>query len=300
MEVAICGQNYYKYRVFWMAMDPPRRPTLFRVLHLLPHLLDDDLHVHRTAGGVEVLGLRGQGVGLAVELLHEEIEPPAGRLVGREHAADLLQVAGQAIELLIDVQPLDEQRQLLLQTVLIDARGQLLQPLIEPRPQTALHLGHSLPHLSHLLLEAGAAQLQNLLETQSLAGSRGHEILDGAAEERLHGDQQLLAGGRVLLEDAGPAQHIDEIDGVPRQRAADVFQPREQPLERLRVDLEPCLGGLRTTVSDRAVDLAPTHLAREALAQLPLGRAQLIRQAKSRLEEAVIDTAQLADQRPPG
>src|SRR6185437_10683380 len=39
------------------------------VLHLLAHLLDDDLHVHRAAGGLQVLRLGGQRVGFAIELL---------------------------------------------------------------------------------------------------------------------------------------------------------------------------------------------------------------------------------------
>src|SRR5205823_3247800 len=57
-----------------------RGSSLLRVLHLLAHLLDQDLHVDRAAGGLEVLGLRGQGIGFAVELLHEEVEPAAGGL----------------------------------------------------------------------------------------------------------------------------------------------------------------------------------------------------------------------------
>ena len=85
-----------------------------------------------------------------------------------------------------------------------------------------------------------------------------------------------------------------------REGAADVLQPREQPLERLRVDLQPGLGDLRAAVADRAIDLAAAHFAREVLAQLALGGAQLIRQAEAGLEKAVIDAAQLAYERPPG
>src|SRR6201997_2007544 len=59
---------------------------LFRVLHLLAHLLDQHLHVHRGARGLEVLRLGRQRVGLAVQLLHEEIEPPAGGLVAADDA----------------------------------------------------------------------------------------------------------------------------------------------------------------------------------------------------------------------
>ena len=60
------------------------------------------------------------------------------------------------------------------------------------------------------------------------------------------------------------------------------------------------LGDLRAAVADGAVDLAATDLAREVLAQLALRGAQLVRQAEAGFEEAVVDAAQLADERTPG
>ena len=61
-------------------------PALLDVLHLLAHLLDQHLHVDRGARGLDVLRLRRQGVGLAVQLLHQEIQPPARGLRARRRS----------------------------------------------------------------------------------------------------------------------------------------------------------------------------------------------------------------------
>src|SRR5207302_6824285 len=74
--------------------------SLLSVLHLLAHLLDEDLHVDRAARGLEILGFRGERVGFAVELLHEEIEPASGGLAAADDAAHLRDVAGEPLELL--------------------------------------------------------------------------------------------------------------------------------------------------------------------------------------------------------
>src|SRR6202171_992732 len=99
--------------------------ALLRVLHLLAHLLDQDLHVHGAARGLQILGLRRQGVRFAIELLHEEVEPAAGGLTRADDAAHFADVAREALELLVHVEPLQQQRQLLLEALLVDTRGQL-------------------------------------------------------------------------------------------------------------------------------------------------------------------------------
>lgn len=47
---------------------------LFDILHLLAHLLDQDLHVHADAGEVQGGRFGAQGVGLTVQLLDEEVQ----------------------------------------------------------------------------------------------------------------------------------------------------------------------------------------------------------------------------------
>ena len=65
---------------------------LFDVLHLLAHLLDQHLHVHRDARHLQHGGLGAQGVGLAVQLLNQEIQAFADVAAFGQQVIQLLQV----------------------------------------------------------------------------------------------------------------------------------------------------------------------------------------------------------------
>src|SRR5258708_7845321 len=59
--------------------DPlPPFARLFKVLRLLPHLLDDALGSQRRLTELEVVGLRSDRVDLAIQLLDQEVQRPAG------------------------------------------------------------------------------------------------------------------------------------------------------------------------------------------------------------------------------
>src|SRR5262245_40049323 len=59
---------------------PACSPASLNVLHLLAHLIDHGLELEPGAGHVRIVGLRAERVGLAVELLGQEVEAPARRL----------------------------------------------------------------------------------------------------------------------------------------------------------------------------------------------------------------------------
>src|SRR5215469_16715084 len=82
------------------AVTRNRRPRLLKVLHLFPHLLDEHFQVHHLLGDGRILGLRTQGVGLPVELLHEEIQPPAHGLAALEGVVEFLEMAAETVQLL--------------------------------------------------------------------------------------------------------------------------------------------------------------------------------------------------------
>src|SRR5471032_3299507 len=79
------------------------RAHLFDVLHLLAHLLDEDLQLHRDARHVVRDRLRAERVRLAIELLAEEIEALAAGASLVEDAAEFRDVRHQPRELLVDV-----------------------------------------------------------------------------------------------------------------------------------------------------------------------------------------------------
>ena len=84
---------------------------LLDILNLLAHLLDQHLELDGAAGGVGDDGFGGEGVGFAVEFLHQEVEATAdGALLG-ELTTDFADVGVEAVELFVDVGLLGHQGQ---------------------------------------------------------------------------------------------------------------------------------------------------------------------------------------------
>ena len=114
---------------------------LAHVLHLLAHLLDQDLDVDRGARGLDVLRLRRERVRLAVQFLHQEVEPSSRWLLRIEHLQDLGHVTAQAVELFLDVHLAGEQRDLLLEALGVDRDAQLCRAIRRPRLDARAHFG---------------------------------------------------------------------------------------------------------------------------------------------------------------
>src|SRR5512139_3451293 len=99
----------------------PRRwiaevPLSFDILDLLPQALDGALQIDADARQLDVGRLRAQRVGLPIELLTEEIELAADRIVRPrvgEQRARLGDMGGEAVELLAHVGLADQQRHFL-------------------------------------------------------------------------------------------------------------------------------------------------------------------------------------------
>src|SRR5690349_23988833 len=184
---------------FARAMDGRRkRWTLFSVLHLLAHLLDDHLHVHRGARGLQVLRFGGKCVGFAIELLHEEIQAPAGGLAAGNHPPHLRDVSVEAFELLVHIEPLQQQRELLLDALALDARTELSEALIEPGAYARVHFRQPVAYSAHERLECRTALLEQLAQPRTLARASCHQLFQRRTEYRISHGEQLLATGTVL------------------------------------------------------------------------------------------------------
>src|SRR5262245_22888097 len=73
---------------------------LLQVLHLLAKLLDHALELKADIGEFHIIGLRAQGIDLAIELLRQEIQPPAHRPARFDEEAGLSDMADETIEIL--------------------------------------------------------------------------------------------------------------------------------------------------------------------------------------------------------
>src|SRR5215213_4606364 len=108
----------------------PRRwiadvPLSFDILDLLPQALDGALQIDADARQLDVGRLRAERVGLAIELLAEEIELAADRIVRPcigQQGPGLRDVGRQPVELLADVGLADQQRHFLGEALLGERR----------------------------------------------------------------------------------------------------------------------------------------------------------------------------------
>ena len=74
-------------------LPPPFDIALLDILRLLAQLLDGCLKLDAQIGQGQIVGLRAERVGLAVELLAQEIEPPSRWLTAEDQGPRLLRVA---------------------------------------------------------------------------------------------------------------------------------------------------------------------------------------------------------------
>lgn len=272
---------------------------LLQILHLLAHLLDQHLHLDRGACGLEILGLRGQGVGLAVELLHQEIQAPARRLGAAQRAARLLDVTDQSVELLVDVQPLQQQQHFLSDALLVDLGAELAQPLLEALPDARLDCRSTRTDGAYHRGEGRTALLDQCRESRTLALAGELEFRQGRGKQLPACRGQQLGVGVIAAHDAGPAQQLDQIDARQfRKSGAQLGDAGKQPGQRIPVDVEFTAAAGRRPLLQRAVDFPTFQRRRQRLAQLRLEGAAAIGQAQRGVEKAVIDTADLANQGP--
>ena len=84
------------------------------ILHLLAHLFDQHVHIHRVLRGHAILRLRAQRVGFAVQLLHQKVEPPADRFVALEHVQNLGDMGIEPIQFFVNIEFLRQDHEFLL------------------------------------------------------------------------------------------------------------------------------------------------------------------------------------------
>src|SRR5215831_6964757 len=105
------------------------------VLHLLAHLVDNRLELKARPRRLRIVRLGAQCVGLAIELLRQEIEAPAGGLPRGDELTRTRDVGGQALQLLLHVDPGRQHGRLLVEAPFVEGSASLHQPpnlLLQP------------------------------------------------------------------------------------------------------------------------------------------------------------------------
>src|SRR5581483_7427367 len=158
-----------------------RAPASLNVLHLLAHLVDDRLELQSRPGRFRIVGLGADGVGLAIELLGEEIETAAGGLFRSKQLARAGDVGAEALQLLLYVGPRRQHGGFLVEAALVEARTRVQQTahlLLEPLPDRLGRARRRPGNGCHQALDRGDLLAHRGLEMASLGFTRAHHALE--------------------------------------------------------------------------------------------------------------------------
>ena len=271
---------------------------LFKVLDLFADLLDLRLHVHHRAGDVQVLTLGADGVGLTVQLLSQEVQLAAHRLVQLQNGAVLGDVAAQTDGLLVHGGLVAEDGGFRQDAGVVDAA--VLEDGLELLVEAA-GVGFDAAcaqglHPAHPLLEEAQAALHVGLHLGTLGGAHGDEVVQRLSR---HGGD---VGPELFLVHVGVAggQHVREAG---QRRDGDVVLDAELLRKvpqgllvaagQLHVDGHFCVGGLHVLDGHAQLDLAAGDPLVELLFQAAVHVAAAAGDAGRILEIPGVDAAQL-------
>ncbi len=194
--------------------------TLFDVLDLFLEPVDRALDFDDVPGDLGVVGLCGDGVGLAEHFLGDEIELPAGVLAGSAGVLESFEMAGEPLDFLADVGALGEDGDFPEQIGLVDLQlgfaEQLVHALGEP---LVIIFDHRWGRVSGSRPDRRRSALTCFIRSVksdcALAGAHGDELGDGGGGQLA--DDVAVAGDFVgfvarLLADAGELDEAGQID----------------------------------------------------------------------------------------
>ena len=275
--------------------------ALFDVLDLFAHLLDQHLHVNRNAGHLQHGRLGAQGVGLAVQLLNQEVQAFADVAALGEQARNLVQMRAQTGQLFGYVDADGKSGGLGQGPVL----GRLWQVAavgqghgVFPAFQKALallldQLGHQGAGQFGQSAQLANVALQHLGQAGAFAGacfSQGLHRLGG------HLHPGGFVGGGLAVAACAHAQHIGhaQLAGFGQPVLDLVLQGRDflQGLVVGRLQDGP----VGAVLAGTHFDFAAFDLAGDQLAQPRLELAQFFGQAKTQVQEAAVDRADFKPQ----
>src|SRR5262245_10040170 len=281
---------------------PPPFARLFKVLRLLPHLLDYALGGERRLAELEVVGLGADGVDLAIQLLDQEIQRPADRTALVEERPELVEVHGEPCHLLAHIGLPGPDRHLGHEATLVDhglaeERGDpLAEPLLVARQRRRRARGDGVD-----LRAEGPVQRQELgAEGLALGRAAGDELVERPAEHiREHGPPDTGRWRLGLLHqthDARALEHPRERHVVAEtQGAPEITGLRDVLRSEPSVDSD-LLRGLarRRRELHGHIDAAALETGLDQTARVHLEGRERARQAERDVQMAMVDGASLS------
>lgn len=276
------------------------RKTLLYILNLLPHLLDEHLQVNRNAGGFRVGGFGAQGIGFAVHLLQQEVQPPANGLFLLEGAQHFLDVRIQPIQFLGHVQLLGQVDHLLLQTVGVGIGGNFGEAGDDLGADRLQHFRQPAAGRPDQFADFLAAVLDQDGKLPAFGFPPGQAKRQRLLQKLQHMNAESLAVGLGLVQGAGPLQDFEGVEGGQRT-AVEGFHfagGGEQLGDESAIQADRGFALLGLLPGEGAVGPAALEGGADAPADVRLQEAEGVGKAQGDVEIPVVDRAHFPGEEP--
>src|SRR5215831_19935238 len=175
--------------VCWLLSCPLPSLTVrsLDVLRLLAHLVDDRLELKASPRRLRIVRFRAQCVGLAIELLAQEIEAPAGWLSRGHELTCTRDVGAQALQLFLHIGPRRQHGRLLVKTPFVEGSASLHQPpdlLLQPLADRLGRAGRRLRHPLDEALDGGDLLEHNGAQVPPLRLARPDDAVESLRQPR--------------------------------------------------------------------------------------------------------------------
>ena len=204
---------------------------------MFAHLLDQHFEVYRRLGAAGVEGLGAEGIGFAVQFLHQEVQAATGLAAGFQHAAHFADVGAEAIQLFGDIAFLRQNHQLLLQALRVEFGLHLGAAVENLLALSGEHLWHQFAQGDDLFKNAIQALIEQLGQFAAFALAAVLQFVQGLGEQAQGALIQCLRVGGVSNQYTGPTEHFQWVEsGGLLDQAGHAFGGGDQLGGTLQVD----------------------------------------------------------------
>ena len=259
------------------------------------------LHVDGGAGGLDVLGLRGQRVGLAVQFLHQKIQTPPGRLLTARSALRTSATWPRSRSISSSTS-----RRCARIASSCSSRSwstsadQLRDALEQLRAHARAHLGQPLRDPRRELGQPLAALFQRVAQPRPLAVAEARELRERLVQQPVRRPDHRRDVAGAVAHHAGPAQQIHAPrcapPGPPGSRSAGRAASTPRAASASTSSVAEAAAGRKCSAHST---LPRRTRSGHGLAESRFRRAKVLRQAAADLEKAVIDGLELPGEQSP-
>ena len=242
-------------------------------------MLDRHFQVYRSLRGFAVNRFGTQGIGLAVQLLHQKIQPPAAGATVGQRIAHFVDVGHQPVQLFINVHFLCQQHNFLLDALIVDSQLQLGKTV----QQFLFLAGDNRRQRSAHLLADGFDALQALFDQQAQLLTLTPAVLKQLGQRLVKtGQQCLFHSCPIQLDRFNHARPLQKgtglLGGNLRQQVGNLLVGCQQFFQQRLVNVDMATLCIKPVKAQCAFDLATRQVFSQLVAQQVFTGAGNLRQ----------------------